>query len=294
MGTWSSSEIKMVTESYNDGFSIPQICQKMNRTDGSIRYIVYERLDLANRQKEWTLEEIQYLREKYCRIPTRQLAKTLKRSPARIRTKAGKLGIQIQPANISINICPELGTVLGVIMGDGTKPKEYQMKRQKQYPVQLRVKDKELVDLFNHAMAKVLHRRKLNKIHYIQGFWVVHYESKAFYEWFITADLVSVIKKFPIKFIRSFADCEGHSGYRVVSFTNSDKAILNLIKELMEDLGISCSRIRLFEKVGTTFKINGRVIKRRKNVYRFWITAENYDRYHRLIGFNLTRKRKPS
>lgn len=95
---WSKEEIDYLREEYsklsgeNVTNVLDRISKKLNRTKGSIRNKAYE-LGITHREKYYTKDEIQYLKDNYDKVSMNDMATFLKRNESNIFRKMKQLGL---------------------------------------------------------------------------------------------------------------------------------------------------------------------------------------------------------
>jgi len=75
---------------------------------------------------------------------------------------------------------------------------------------------------------------------------------------------------------------------------NTDKSLLEYVKELLHRLGIKTTRPKLYFKVGTPMRdpTTGKTYIARKHCYHLYIPTESRLRFYELIGFTVKRKQQ--
>jgi len=192
----------------------------------------------------------------------------------------------------------ELAYVIGAIAGDGyvSNPQKYK------YVIVLRVKDSEFVEEFARCIAKVLGREPPKPRPEKNGKLVVRVSSKTLYELLKKPIYIDGIRQFIehcinciCAFLKGFFDSEGGIyGNGEIRVYNTDKSLLEYIKELLKMLGIKATGPKLHTKAGRPIK-DPRTEKTyfaRKHLYRLHICAESRLRFYQLIGFTIKRKQQ--
>lgn len=227
------------------------IAEKVGRSQTAVS----QRLWLAGLgkdiRKEWTKEEDKFLRENYLKMDASEIGAKLGRTSQSVWTRAKILGIKKGCENRFDNLpSPALAYILGTLKGDGCV-----CHSRRSYAVCLDVKDREFIESFRDALItaglKPSHIYKHNKItRYSVRAW-----SKQFYEWYNKLSPQTIydfcktedMKK---ELIRGFYESEGNfnvSGQRWgLEMSNRKKDVLELIQQLVTDIGFSSNIQRLF------------------------------------------------
>ncbi|MHC1594535.1 MAG: LAGLIDADG family homing endonuclease, partial [Methanotrichaceae archaeon] len=205
-----------------------------------------------------------------------------------------------------------LAYVLGVYFGDG-----YVTISKKTYIFGLNVKDKEFAD----EVYDVLVRLGFNPCYTFYIYWYdydhdgkkevsVYHSVKVFDREFVlwlsrldVDDLRRLLRtrEERLRFVRGFYDSEGcyyrgwyydkrkkkHCFIRKIIMVNSNRRLLEFVKEILEDLGIRCSSVFLGIRKGTV--IDGRAFK--EDVWRLQVSRKgSVDRFLSLVGSCIPRK----
>jgi intein-encoded DNA endonuclease-like protein len=197
----------------------------------------------------------------------------------------------------------ELAFTIGAKMGDGYA---YKMKNTRNYSdaiIGLKVKDREFPAEFGRCLAKVLGRRPI-RLRYSKSSerYVVKVKSQTLYELLEKPVDFNKLRiyiehcnKCVAAFLKGFADSDGsidRTSY--IRFFNTDRELLEYIKELLKHLGIESIGPRTIKMQGKTF-YNPRAMKRyihNKDEYYIYIKADSNVDFHRKIGFTIVRKQK--
>lgn len=96
---WTKEEINILTEEYNkrngkkNGTLVKDLANKLNKTEGSIRNKAYK-LGITKRDKYYTKDEIEYLKNNYDKYSMNDLAELLGRNESNIYRKMKQLGLK--------------------------------------------------------------------------------------------------------------------------------------------------------------------------------------------------------
>jgi intein-encoded DNA endonuclease-like protein len=190
--------------------------------------------------------------------------------------------------------------LVGVVAGDG-----YATQKSKGYNeviIGVKVRDWELAEEFARCIGKVL-GRDVPKIGLTKdGRFVVEVKSKTLYELLKKPIDIGRIRQYIdhcirciCVFLRGFFDSEGGVyGNGDILVSNSDKSLLEYIKELLHRLGIILTGPKLYSKAGTPIKDpkTGNTYFTIKHCYYLYIHAESRLRFYQLIGFTIKRKKQ--
>ncbi|GBC69721.1 hypothetical protein HRbin01_01424 [archaeon HR01] len=198
----------------------------------------------------------------------------------------------------------ELSYIIGVVAGDG-----YSKQRAKKYKgyndvrIGLTVKDREFAEEFAGCLSKVLGRKPLKPSYSKhRGWFVVEVESKTLYQLLRKPLEMDRLRPFiehcrgcMAAFLRGFSDSEGSvTTDGRICIINTDKSLLNYVRELLYRLGIETAEPRLHIKAGTPLK-DPRTHKKyrtNKDAYRIYVPADSRLRFYQLIGLTIERKKK--
>jgi intein-encoded DNA endonuclease-like protein len=193
----------------------------------------------------------------------------------------------------------ELAYVIGAIVGDGYV---CQKLRNYYYRVVLTVKDLEFAEEFARCIAKVIGREPPKSIPGKDGVFVVEVGSKTLYELLKKPVNIDRIRQYiehcincVSAFLWGFFDSEGSIyGNGKIRVYNSDKPLLEYIKDLLNRLGIKTTGPKIIVKAGTPCKspTTGKTYFTRKDVSYLYIHAESRLRFYQLIGFTVKRKQQ--
>jgi intein-encoded DNA endonuclease-like protein len=190
---------------------------------------------------------------------------------------------------------PELGYVVGVEAGDASlniKPKAYQ------YRIRLQSVDREFVESFNLAVAKVLdcspHRLwkgdSAREIH-------VEYGSYLLYKFLLQPleslkPLVEHCNECAAAFLKGFFDSEGcmlESGDLTVS--NSDIEALRYVQFLLASrFAIETTGPHLGTRKGSIMTRRGKSFRRNSDCYFLYVKRSSLSSFHDEIGLTILRK----
>jgi len=192
----------------------------------------------------------------------------------------------------------ELAYVIGVIVGDGS----VNHSRKYEYLVALTVKDLEFAEKFARCIGKVLGREPPKPIPRKDGLFTVQIRSKTLYELLKKPVLIDRIRQYIehcldciCAFLQGFFDSEGSiNGNGAVRVCNSDKSLLEYVKELLRRLGIKATGPKLCSNAGTPMKNpkTGKTHFIRKDCYYLYVCAEDRLRFYQLIGFTIKGKQQ--
>jgi len=192
----------------------------------------------------------------------------------------------------------ELAYIIGAVLGDGCVC----LSQKYHYLVALKVKDLEFAEEFARCIAKVLGRNPPKPIPLKDGKFVVVVVSKTLYELLKKPINIDRIRRYIehcidciCTFLRGFFDSEGSIDKDgEIQVYNTDKSLLEYIKELLHRLGIKTTGPKRSTKAGTPIKNpkTGKTYFARKDVYYLYICAESRLRFYQLIGFTIKRKQQ--
>ena len=195
--------------------------------------------------------------------------------------------------------CPELAYVIGVQLSDGYV---YEKEKKWMYQNGLYAKDREYVEHYNYCMAVVLGRNKENRIRFeerpdkeLKG-WRVEYGSVAFYTWFEQQSLEALkpyiehCEECIKAFLRGFFDGDGGSNVTLVYACNTNRQLLEYIKELLEKIGVRTGKISIAIKAGTEHWARNRgIIRAKKDCFQLNVNRKDF---LEKVGFTIKRKNK--
>jgi len=212
-----------------------------------------------------------------------------------------KLGIWVPPSTIygwivkgrepnivPLNIVPELGYVVGTLLSDCTTKGE----------VLLRVRDKDFAEEFAKALKEVTGKRYKVKID--EGYFIVRLHGSAL-RYIVRSGLWRVVAwLYPREFLQGVFDGDGgvEIGARnnifkvVVTLTNSNREMIALAKQLLEDFGVRCT-LRSYQRRGERDKISGRKYTLKRSCWDLIIwRQEDVFKFYKQIGFRIKRKQQ--
>jgi hypothetical protein len=185
-----------------------------------------------------------------------------------------------------------LAYILGVLKGDGHLDEN---------SIVLDVKDIDFA--LNFKKAVEVEFQKEGKLHFYDNLWRALLHSRTVVKYLKNIDIFHSIrnssKKAKAAFLRGMFDSEG-SAYcnikygvtnRKIELCNNDLHLMNLCKELLEELEIKT------RKIDKRFR-SERIFKGRKleafNYYRLTLNEnkQNFNLFKKLIGFSIKRKQK--
>jgi len=192
----------------------------------------------------------------------------------------------------------ELAYVIGAVLGDGCV---YRLQKY-HYLVVLKVKDLEFAEKFAECISKVLGREPPKTIPVKDGTFAVEVKSKTLYELLKKPIDIDRIRQYVehcidcvCSFLRGFFDSEGSIDKDgEIQVYNTDKSLLEYIKELLHRLGIKATGPKLYSKAGTPAKNpkTGKTYFTRKDCYYLYVRADSRMRFYQLIGFTIKRKQQ--
>jgi hypothetical protein len=207
----------------------------------------------------WTKNDIDILKECYPRMPSKEVSLLLGVSAKAVRSKASSLSVVASHRNWSfphpvkaIVPSPELSYLIGAFKGDGSIYRYASI-----YGLSFGVKDLEFIQAVQNTIRKVV--SKVPKIYKVRNHESMLYKFLMSNKDLFTVlsqpliDLKRIIDIYPIDFLRGFFDAEGTAvatighkkswswtQYRV-SFYNTKKELLDIVRELLIRLGITPS-----------------------------------------------------
>ncbi|MEM3897881.1 MAG: LAGLIDADG family homing endonuclease [Nitrososphaerota archaeon] len=197
--------------------------------------------------------------------------------------------------------CPELSYTIAGWLGDGAFAIDF---RHHHYGIMLRSVDYEFAAEWGKCLAISLGKRRAYKPFWDKNHqcWTVVGRSVILCRILAEAckDVTSVrhiLKKYPIEACRAFFDAEGcivkeRWRYEIVA-ANYNKALLELVKELLNDLGIEAT-ITTQRRLKSTFfnKQTGKWYKyKQDHIYILEIRRkENLIKFYDAVGFTIRRK----
>jgi len=192
----------------------------------------------------------------------------------------------------------ELAYVIGAVLGDGCVGNP----RKHEYVIFLRVKDLEFAEEFARCIGKILGRDPPKPIPVKDGTFVVEVGSKTLYELLKKPINIERIRQYIehcigciCAFLRGFFDSEGSiDGDGEIQMYNSDKSLLEYVKDLLHRIGIKATGPKLHSKAGTPIKDHktGKTYFTNKHCYYLYVCAESRLRFYGLIGFTIKRKQQ--
>jgi len=198
----------------------------------------------------------------------------------------------------------ELAYVIGVIAGDGYAIQKNR-KKYNDFVMGVKVKDWEFAEMFAKCIGKILGRDPPKPRPVKDGVFVVEVSSRTLYELLkkpIDTDRIRQYIEHCIRcicaFLRGFFDSEGSIGSidrnGEIRVYNSDKSLLEYIKELLHRLGIKTTGPKLYSKAGTPLKnpTTGKTYFTRKHCYYLYVPAESRMMFYELVGFTIKRKQQ--
>jgi len=192
----------------------------------------------------------------------------------------------------------ELAYVIGAVIGDG-----YVHRIQKyRYAVILTVKNLEFAEKFAICIGKILGREPPKPIPGKYGTFTVKVYSKTLYELLKKPIDINRIRRYVehcirciCAFLRGLFDSEGSIDKDgEIRVYNTNKSLLEYVKDLLRRLGIKATGPKLHSKARTPRKspTTGKTFLTRKHCYRLYIPTESRLRFYELIGFTIKRKQQ--
>lgn len=268
---WTDKEIAFLRENY-ETTPAKEMAKTLGRSVPSTWHMA-RLLGLKNRRcgkgRRWALDEINFLRENYGKIPTEEIAERVRKSIAAVWQKAQQLNLRILEKEFDRSPSPTLAYILGVVYGDGSVGKFRKRKKERKwaggefsYKVQLQVVDKEFAESFKAALENIGLNPHLSKVvpkrTNERNRWGVVANSKPFYSWFKNLTYEDVwlflkTREMKREFIRGFYESEGSlakayeemEGGRGSSKSwniiigNTDKRLTKLVNKIAEALGFT-------------------------------------------------------
>jgi len=251
----------------------------------------------------WTQNDIDILRENYPIMPSKEVSLLLGVSAKAVRNKASSLGVVATHRNWSfphpirtINPSPELSYLIGAFRGDGSIFKSFG-----RYMLSFAVKDFGFIEAVQKAIGRVV--SKVPKINQVKnGNHSMLYRMDMSNKDLFTVlnqpltNLKWIIEMYPMDFLKGFFDAEGTAvtsvrhrkswswiDYRV-SFYNTKKELLDLVRELLIRLGIT--------PAPNYYVTVGNFGKKQKPCYVLSVyKKKSIARFMKLIGSSISRKR---
>jgi intein-encoded DNA endonuclease-like protein len=196
-----------------------------------------------------------------------------------------------------------LAYVIGVRLGDGyTREVKKRVKGYNHVFLGLKANDVEFAEMFAASVANVLDRHPPKPIYDEKRRWyMVEVESRTLYELLKKPVDLNRLKKHiehcercTAAFLRGFADSEGSvskEGY--ISVSNTDRELLEYVKDLLQRLGIESTGPRpTTSRQGTIARFRNGSYKRRKDSYYIYIKANGNINFYKNVGFTIKRKQK--
>ncbi len=189
---------------------------------------------------------------------------------------------------------PELCYVVGVALSDGNlNVHEYHRE------VLLSVTDKDFADEFSRCLGVILGRAKPYSVRWREKRrrWVVQGASVLFHQflgssWSNVKKWLEHCERCGFAFLRAFYDGEGSISGRTLTVSNTNRELLQYIRERLRRAGIVTTSLRLCTKAGTLLKdpTTGRIYVRKKDCFQFSVRAQSLSKFSQLIGFTIARK----
>ena len=191
---------------------------------------------------------------------------------------------------------PELAYVIGVETGDGFLNV---MSETYRYRVGLRAVDREFVEAFNQAVAKVLgcEPHSLQKETTSREFYV-EFGSYLLHEFLVQRlddkkTFIEHDEKCAGAFVKGFYDsecCMEVSG--ALKCYNNDLSLLRYVQKLLREFfGIGTTGPYLHMRKGTILTNRGKSYFRRADGYYIYVRRKSLDTFHRKIGLTIERKK---
>jgi len=212
-------------------------------------------------------------------------------------------GRQYIPSIDYLSPSEELAYIIGAIAGDGyVKQISRRYKGYNEVFIGLEACDRDFAEEFSRCIGKVLGRKPPKPRTRKNGKLVVEVKSKTLYELLKKPINIDRIRKYVehcirciCAFLRGFFDGEGSidKDGRIRVY-NTDKSLLEYIKDLLNRLGIKTTEPKISIKAGTlmNYPRTNRTYYRRKDTYYLYVYAESRLRFYQLIGFTIKRKQQ--
>jgi intein-encoded DNA endonuclease-like protein len=189
---------------------------------------------------------------------------------------------------------PELAYVIGVIAGDGNlNVHGYN------YVMLLSVTDRDFAEEFSRCLAKTLSRRKPYRVRRSdkRNRWIVQGSSLLLYRflnrpWQKLKTYIEHCEECTAAFLRAFYDGEGSISQGHLVISNTDKMLLNYVRDLLHVLKIETGKLLVSTKAGTILKDprTGKIYRRRHDCYQLVIRTKSRAQFARHVGFTIQRK----
>jgi len=250
----------------------------------------------------WTQNDISILKERYPTMPSKEVSLLLGVSAKAVRNKASSLGVVAAQRNWSfprpirtINPSQNLSYLIGAFKGDGSL-----CRYRHQYQLSFSVKDLEFIEAVQKAIAEVT--SKVPKIFRIRNgnfsLYKLVMSNKSLFTVLNQSltDLKCIIEMYPTDFLRGFFDAEGTAVTQIrhkrswcwtdyrVSFYNTKKELLDLVRELLIKLNINPAP-KYYVTIGNLGKTRQPCYV--LSIYKRKVIA----RFMKLVGSSIPRKR---
>ena len=165
--------------------------------------------------------------------------------------------------------------------------------------VLLSVTDKDFADEFSRCLGVILGRAKPYSVRWREKRrrWVVQGASVLFHQflgssWSNVKKWLEHCERCGFAFLRAFYDGEGSISGRTLTVSNTNRELLQYIRERLRRAGIVTTSLRLCTKAGTLLKdpTTGRIYVRKKDCFQFSVRAQSLSKFSQLIGFTIARK----
>ncbi|MDA4126660.1 MAG: DNA endonuclease [Thaumarchaeota archaeon] len=190
---------------------------------------------------------------------------------------------------------PELAYAIGVKTGDAllnVKAKTYQ------YRIRLQAVDREFVEAFNRAVAKILgcapHRLlkgdTAREIHVEFGSYLLHkFLERPLGE---LAPFIEHDKRCVAAFLRGFFDSEGSVAVGgSVTASNSSLELLGYVRLLLSKyFGIETTGPHLYTRKGSLMMRRGRLYRRNVDCFSIYVKRRSLEKFSEEIGLTIERK----
>ena len=192
--------------------------------------------------------------------------------------------------------CPELAYVMGVVLSDGNlNIHGYNAE------ILLSVTDYDYAEEFSRCLAKILSRRKPYKVRRSEkrNRWIVQGSSVLLYQflnrpWQRLKSFLEHCEDCTAAFLRAFYDGEGCISQGSLVISNTDKELLNYVRDLLRTLKIETGEPYVATEAGTILKDprTGKIYKRRHDCYNLVIRMKSRAQFASHVGFSIQRKQR--
>ena len=185
---------------------------------------------------------------------------------------------------LSKAITKDFAYILGAVLGDG-----YIYLRKYGGEIRISVRDKDFAENFYDSLRKWSNLSC--RLYYYRGFWRVYSSSIIVAKVLKNFDL-NKLKDMPeeiiVAFLKGIYDAEGNLNRRRVRFYNSNITLINLVKKLLEIVGIR--PIKIYRRDKETHFIKGRKVIVKPVFTLGFDQKKNLEIFYNKIGFSIKRK----